>query len=82
MEYICNQSHNCTYEPCNHNKPHKGQGAGCEIGIGGVPAKCYEGKLVSICVPVKNGKYKTQKRVWCDNPKCNGGWWEETEHLI
>ena len=85
MEFICNESHRCLTSECKHKTPHKGQGAGCEVGIGGVSSKCYGSTpdgIISICVSVENGEYRTSKRVWCNNPKCNGGWVEYETNKI
>jgi len=72
MKVICNKQHKCQKkEGCQHSEPHEPKGAGCEKGIGGVPASCNTSGLMSICVPVDSqGQYETTKRSPCSCEKC------------
>lgn len=48
--HICSASHECNILDCHHRKPHRNEKCG--------PAMtCYDSKILSLCVPVKNGTY-------------------------
>ena len=78
-QVICNKTYKCEYEgACDHRKPHKPDGHGCDLESGGTSLYCQQGKMKSICVPIESGRYQTSERKWCscNEPKCNGTWVE------
>jgi hypothetical protein len=59
---ICNKAHECPVKDCDHKHPHERE---C-----GPAMTCHTSGLLSACVPIVDGKYKTQHRDWC--PHCGG----------
>lgn len=84
QKYICNKSHECKKtEGCSHATPHSGNGAGCEKPIGGTMSMCHTGQLISICVPVIDGKY-TERYTKGHTCSCGHQHWVnvEKEHMV
>lgn len=71
---ICSATHECNQKDnCRHAKPHDYIKDGCGKGF----YQCYDSKLISGCIPVENGQYKTVEREWC--PHCDGKGFEDKE---
>jgi len=67
---ICNKRHVCDNPVCIHARPHEAKGAGCDKGIGGVPAICHPTGILSICTEIVDGKYVEHGFRWCKCKEC------------
>ncbi len=78
MKVICSSTHECNEkENCCHAKPHEHK-KNCGKGF----YQCRDSKLISGCIPVENGQYKTTEREWCDHCKGVGFHDREIIHKI
>lgn len=63
---ICNATHKCHIKECYHNKPHKSNfGKRC-----GPSMPCHASGILSACVDITDGTYRTHHKDWCKH--CGG----------